>query len=89
VAVAGEDVFLWPVKYRAGGVGAEAAEREKCSLRRMQQETRVFFIRVGDDFHAADGDVSHTRDDFNWVGIFSRVDEGDEAAESGGDARGS
>lgn len=48
----------------------------------------MLVIRVGNDFHAADGDVSGVRDDFQRVGIFLRADEGDEAAENCGEAGG-
>jgi hypothetical protein len=55
----------------------------------MQQEARVLVVWVRDNFHAADGEVSHVRDDFDRIGIFSCADEGNESAESRGDAGGS
>ena len=48
-------VFLRPIKYGARRVGAESAEGQKCAVRRMQQEAGMLVIRVGNDFHAADG----------------------------------
>ena len=67
---------------------AEAAEREKRALGWMQQEARMLVIRVGNDFHPADRDISHVGHHFDRVGIFSSADEDDEPAESRGQASG-
>jgi len=75
-------MLLRPVKYGAGSVRAEAAERKEFAFRRMQQEARVLVIGVRDDFHGADGEVSDMRDNFDRVGILSRADEHYETAES-------
>jgi hypothetical protein len=90
-AVAGtrENVFLRSIKYWAGCVGAEATEREERAFRWMQQEARMLVIRVGDDFHAADGHVSRLGDNFDRIGIFPRANEGDESAECCSDTGGS
>jgi len=45
-------------------------------------------IRVGNDFHAAERDVSHMRYHFDRVGIFSSADKNDKSTESGGQASG-
>ena len=79
-----EDVFFRAVEYRTGSVSAESAECEKRAVGRMQQETRMLVIRIGNDFHPADRNVSHMRYHFDRVGIFSRADEDDEYTESGG-----
>jgi len=88
VARTGEYMLLRPVKYGAGSVRAEAAERKEFAFRRMQQEARVLVIGVRDDFHGADGEVAHIRDNFDRVGILSRADEDHKAAESCDDAGG-
>ena len=67
---------------------AEPAEREKRAFRRMQQEARMLVIRVGNNFHSADRDVSHVRHHFDRVGILSSADKEDESAESRGEASG-
>jgi len=88
VTWAGKDVFFRAEEYRTGGVRAEAAEREKCVVGWMQQKARMLVIRVGNNFHPADRDVSHVRYHFDRVGIFSSADEDDEPAESRGQASG-
>jgi len=88
VAWTGEYLLLRPVKYGAGCVRAEAAERKEFAFRRMQQEARVLVIRVRDDFHGANGDVCDMRDNFDRVGILSRADEDHQASESCDDAGG-
>ena len=82
VTRARKDVLLRTVKYRTGSVRAESAEREKCAFRRMQQEARMLVIRIGNDFHPADRDVSHMRYHFYLVGIFSSADKDNESTES-------
>src|ERR1700678_3532630 len=88
VARTGEYMLLRPVKDGASCVRAKAAEREEGAFRWMQQKARVFVIGVRDDFHGADGDVSHMRDNFDRVGILSRADEDHKAAESCDEAGG-
>jgi hypothetical protein len=75
-------MLLRPVKYGAGCMSAETAERKEDAFRGVQQEARVLVIRVRNDFHGADGDVCHLRDNFDRIGILSRADEDHEAAES-------
>jgi len=89
VTWAREDVFFRAVEYRTGSVRAESAEGEERPFRRTEQEARMLVIRVGDDFHAADRDVSHVRYHPDRVGILSSADEEDESAESRGQASGS
>ena len=48
----------------------------------------MLVIRIGNDFHPADRDVSHMRDYFDRVGIFSKADKDQESAESRGEASG-
>jgi hypothetical protein len=84
-----EDVFFRAVEYWTSGVRAEPAEREKCAVGRMQQEARMLVIRIGNDFHPTDRNVSHMRYHFDRVGIFSSADKNDESAESRGQASGS
>jgi hypothetical protein len=81
-------MLRWSVEYWAGGVGAKSAERHKRAVRWMQQEARMLVIRVGDDFHAANGDVSQVCHNFDRVGILSRTDENHESAEGCDDAGG-
>jgi hypothetical protein len=88
VTWAREYVFFRAVEYRASSVRAEAAECEKCAVRWMQQKARMLVIRIGNDFHPADRDVSHMRYYFDRVGIFSRANKEDEAAEHSGEAGG-
>jgi hypothetical protein len=75
-------MLLRPVKYGAGCMSAETAERKEDTFRGMQQEARVLVIRVRDDFHGANREVCHLRDNFDRVGTPSRADEDHEAAES-------
>jgi len=48
----------------------------------------MLVIRVGNNFHSADRDVSHVRHHFDRVGILSSADKEDESAESRGEASG-
>jgi hypothetical protein len=48
----------------------------------------VLVIGVRDDFHGADGEVAHIRDNFDRVGILSRAEQDHKAAESCDDAGG-
>jgi hypothetical protein len=88
VTRARKDVFFRAIKYRTGGVSAESAEREKRAFRWTQQEAGMLVIRVGNDFHPADRDVSHMRYHFDRIGILSGTKKDDESAESRGQASG-
>jgi hypothetical protein len=84
VTWAGEDVLFRAVKYRASGVRAEAAEREKRAVGWMQQEAGMLVVRVRDNFYAPHGDVRYVRHYLNRVGILASANEDDKTAESCG-----
>jgi hypothetical protein len=83
-----EDVFFRPVKYRASGVRAESAEREKPAFRRMQQETRMLGVWVRNDFHPANGDIIYTRHHSNGIRIFPGANVNGQPTKSCGQAGG-
>ena len=83
-----EDVFFRPVKYRAGSVRAEPAEREKCAVGRMQQEARMLVIRIGNDFHPANGDIIYMRHRSNGIRIFPGANVNGQPTKSCGQAGG-
>jgi hypothetical protein len=82
-------MFLGSIERWTRRVRAQAAERDKRSFRRMQEEAGMLVIGVGNDLHTAHGDVTHMGYHFDWVGILSSADKNDQSTESGGDAGGS
>jgi len=48
----------------------------------------MLVIRVGNDLHTSNGDVSHMGHHFDRIGILSSADKNDESPESGGDTGG-
>ena len=89
MARAREYVLLWPVERGTRSVRAQAAEREKRSFRRMQQEAGMLIIGVGNDLHTAHRYVVYVSHHFDRVGILPSANKKHESPESGGDASGS
>jgi hypothetical protein len=55
----------------------------------MQQEAWMLVIRVGNDLHTPNGDVSHVGHDFDRIRILSSANKEDQSAKCSGDTGGS
>jgi hypothetical protein len=71
VARARKDVLLRAVKYGAGMMRAQPAEREISIFRRPQQKTRTVFLRIRENRRATNRNFSRVADYFHRIRSFS------------------